>query len=105
MSPVYRYSVLILGPILCIALYILVGLHVYAYFGWITQLQQKRLGTTFAFIWQAIGLILLYNVVYNHFLAMIIKPGGPKDQRLVEELRKQYKNRSNRKSVQKHLDD
>jgi len=36
MSPVYRYSVLILGPILCIALYILVGLHVYAYFGWIT---------------------------------------------------------------------
>jgi hypothetical protein len=56
-------------------------------------------------IWQSIGLILLYNVVYNHFLAMIIKPGGPKEQRLIENLRKTYKNRSNRKSVQKQLDD
>lgn len=79
LHPIYKYFVLILGPILCIALYLLVGLHVYTYFGYITQLQIKRLGTTFAFIWQSIGLILLYNVVYNHFLAMIIKPGGPKD--------------------------
>jgi len=31
---------------------------------------------------------------------MIIKPGGPKEQRLIENLRKIYKNRTNRKSVQ-----
>ena len=105
LTPVYRYFILVLGPILCVSLYTLVGLHVYAYLGWITKLQQKRLGTTFAMIWQSIGLILLYNVVYNHFLAMIIKPGGPKEQRLIENLRKTYKNRSNRKSVQKLLDD
>ena len=37
-TPVYRYFVLVLGPILCICLYALVALHVYAYFGWITQL-------------------------------------------------------------------
>jgi len=50
-TPVYKYFVLILGPILCISLYALVALHVYTYFVWITQLQHKRLGTTFAFIW------------------------------------------------------
>ncbi len=36
---------------------------------------------------------------------MVIKPGGPKEQRLIENLRRQYKNRSHRKSVQKQLED
>jgi len=26
---------------------------------------------------------LLYNIVYNHFFAMIVKPGGPKDLKVV----------------------
>lgn len=104
MRPCFRWSVLLLGPLLCFCLYALLALHVYAYFGWIVQLQQKRLGTCFALVWQSIGLILVYNIVYNHFLAMIIKPGSLKDLRQTEKLRQQYKNRSNRKSVANELD-
>ena len=55
-------------------------------------------------MWQSIGLILVYNIVYNHFLAMVIKPGSLKDLRQTEKLRQQYKNRANRKSVAKELD-
>jgi hypothetical protein len=55
-------------------------------------------------VWQSIGLILVYNIVYNHFLAMVIKPGSLKDLRQTEKLRQQYKNRANRKSVAKELD-
>ena len=104
MRPCFRWLVLLLGPVLCFCLYALIALHVYAYFGWIVQLQQKRLGTCFALVWQSIGLILVYNIVYNHFLAMIIKPGSLKDLRQTEKLRQQYKNRSNRKSVSDELD-
>ena len=55
-------------------------------------------------MWQSIGLILVYNIVYNHFLAMVIKPGSLKDLRQTEKLRQQYKNRANRKSVARELD-
>ena len=30
-------------------------------------------------IWIAIGVIITFNVVFNHIMAMIIKPGGPTD--------------------------
>jgi hypothetical protein len=68
---------LILGPVMVISLYALIGLHVYIYFGYIVGLLSKRLGTWPAFGWQAIGLILLYNILYNHAFAMLVKPGGP----------------------------
>jgi hypothetical protein len=42
-------------------------------------LLKKRLGVTFGLIWIGIGLSLLYNIIFNHFMAMIIKPGGPKE--------------------------
>lgn len=58
-----------------------------------------RIGLWPALCWQAIGLIILYNIVFNHFLASIIKPNGPKELRNIEKLRELYKNRSNRKSV------
>jgi methionyl-tRNA synthetase len=35
MRPCFRWSVLLLGPVLCFCLYALIALHVYAYFGWI----------------------------------------------------------------------
>jgi hypothetical protein len=35
---------------------------------------------------------------------MVIKPGSLKDLRQTEKLRQQYKNRANRKSVAKELD-
>ena len=71
----------------------------------IAPLLKKRLGTELGLIWCVIGLVLVYNIVYNHFFAMLLKPGGPKDLRDIERLRTAQKNRASRKSVEKALED
>jgi hypothetical protein len=40
---------------------------------------KKRLGLIFGLIWVSIGAALFYNVVFNHFFAMVVKAGSPKD--------------------------
>jgi drug/metabolite transporter (DMT)-like permease len=89
----------ILGPGLVAALYGLLGLHVYAFFWVVVPLLKRRLGTVFGMVWIAIGLALLYNILFNHTMAWIIKPTGPKELKQIEKLRKNYKQRANRKSV------
>jgi hypothetical protein len=79
-----------LGPTLVLGLYVILMLHVHAFFWVILPLLKKRLGM-FGLVWITIGLSLLYNIVYNHLMAALIKPSGPKDLRLVEKLRKAYK--------------
>ena len=66
-----------MSPCLIITFYVLIGVHIYAYFTVVMPLLKDRLGTTLGLIWIVVGLSLMYNVVFNHFLAMIIKPGGP----------------------------
>jgi hypothetical protein len=73
-----------LGWVLAVGLYILIGLHLYAYFVIICPLLKQRLGTEFGMTWIAIGLILLYNIVFNHLMAMILKPSNPQDLHKVE---------------------
>lgn len=68
-----------MGPFFVIGFYVLVALHVYAYFTVVLTVLKKRLGVEFGIIWVAIGLIIVYNIAYNHFFATIIKPGGPSD--------------------------
>ncbi len=68
-----------MGPFFVIGFYLLLALHVYAYFTVILTVLKKRLGPEFGILWVAIGLILVYNITYNHFFATIIKPGGPSD--------------------------
>ena len=89
----------ILGPCLVLGLYTLVGLQVYAYFTVITPLLKNRIGTTFGLIWIVVGLSLVYNIVFNHFMAVILKPGGPQDTVMIEKMRQEQKNRSHRKHV------
>jgi len=60
---------------------------------------KKRLGVFFGLVWISIGLSLLYNIVFNHFFAMIIKPGSPKDLEANEKLRLQVKNTESRKAA------
>lgn len=95
----------LLGWALSLGLYVLLGLHVYAYFAVIATVIKKRLGVQFGLVWCAIGLALLYNIVFNHFWAMIIKPGGPADLERVEKYRKELKQREHRKAVNVKLDD
>ena len=46
----------------------------------------------------------MYNIVFNHFFAMFLKPGSPSDLKMIERMRSVYKNRANRKSVENSLD-
>ena len=71
----------VLGPILVVALYVLVALHVYVFFGYVTPLLKKRVGTEIGLVWIVVGLTLLYNIVYNHFFAVVLKAGSTKTLR------------------------
>lgn len=89
----------ITGPIFVITFYALLSIHVYAHFGIILFVLKKRLGIVFGLIWVAIGAAIFYNVVYNHFFAMIVKPGGPKDLKKIEGIRKDIKNREGKRGL------
>ena len=90
---------------LIIGLYTLLGMHFYAWVIVVCPLLKKRLGTEFGMLWAGIGLIFLYNIVFNHVLAMLIKPGSTFDQKVVERMRTRDKQRANRKSIERDLDD
>ena len=76
-----------IGPFLCIGLHVLVAFHFYAYLMVISPLLQMRLGTPLGVVWIIVGLILVYNITFNHTFAMLIKPGGPADLRMIEDMR------------------
>lgn len=59
--------------------YLILSVHIYAYCEVILVVLKKRLGTNFGMLWVAIGVGITYNIVYNHFFAMVIKPGSPSD--------------------------
>jgi len=104
-TAVHSFSIVmkVLGLGLACGLYGLVGLHVYAYFIVIAPVLKKRLGTHLGLTWCAIGLCLLYNIVFNHFFAMTVRPGNPTDLARVEGKRKQSKDREHRKAAKVNL--
>ena len=67
------------GILLCLGLYALIGFHFYAFIVVVCPLIKLRLGTEMGLTWIAVGLAILYNIVFNHFWAMVIKPGSSKD--------------------------
>jgi hypothetical protein len=67
------------GPLFLLVFYALLSIHVYAHFSVTLCILKKRLGDAFGLVWVAIGAAIFYNVIYNHFFAVIVKPGGPKD--------------------------
>lgn len=68
-----------IGPMFVMAFYALLGVHVYAYIEVILFVLKKRLGVGFGLLWIGIGVAILYNIIFNHFFAMVIKPGSPSD--------------------------
>lgn len=75
----------VLGPLFVLGFYFLIGLHLHAYFNVVLFALKKRLGTVFGLIWVAIGIAIVYNICFNHFFATFIKPGGPKDLKVINE--------------------
>jgi hypothetical protein len=53
--------------------------HTYIFLTVISKVLRKRLGVYFGMIWITIGVVITFNVVFNHMMAMVIKPGGPTD--------------------------
>ena len=105
MSSCYSVVMCIIGMLLCLSTYILLSLHIYAFFTVIVLVIKKRLGVFFGLVWIALGLSLLYNIVFNHFWAMFLKPGSPKDLVNTEILRKEVKNRESRKAAKVKIDE
>ena len=95
----------VLGFICTVATYVILGTHVYAFFKVIAVVIKKRLGVLFGLVWVSIGFTLVYNIVFNHFLAMIIKPSGPRDLQNNEKLRMMIKQTESRKAAKVSLDD
>ena len=98
-----RFGMSLVSMALVLGLYALIGMHFYAYIVILCPLLRSRLGEQMGMLWVTVGLCLLYNILFNHFWAMVIKPGGPKDQRMIERLRHEQKQRANRKSVSDSL--
>ena len=80
------YGMWFFGLGLVTGLYSVIGLHFYAYISFIAPLLKKRFGTELGLLWCVVGLVLVYNIVYNHFFAMLLKPGSPADLKKIEQM-------------------
>lgn len=67
------------GPFFVGAIYYLLYHHTEVFLTIICKVLRKRLGVVFGMIWIAIGVIITFNVIFNHLMAMFIKPGSPTD--------------------------
>lgn len=73
------FAIRLTGPFFCCAIYYLLWYHTRIFLTVIGKVLRRRLGLWFGMIWTAIGVIITFNVVFNHLMAMLIKPGGPTD--------------------------
>jgi len=76
---------------MCIVFYALAIAELFLILYVMTGPLKRRLGTPFSLLWFAVGIILYYNVMYNHFHAMVVKPGSPKDLKKTEAYRSEAK--------------
>ena len=67
------------GPAFVGGFYYLMLYHTWVFLTIIATVLRSRVGTNFAVVWTMIGIVITYNVVWNHLLAMCLKPGSPKD--------------------------
>ena len=102
---IYSFLMQSLGVILTLTTYVVLTMHIYGFFSVIAQVLKRRLGVFFGLVWISIGISLVYNIVFNHFWAMMIKPGGPRELIENEQLRKETKNREGRKAAKVNVDE
>jgi len=105
MGFIYSACWQVIGLLFIMGTYFILSMHTVAFFQVICVVLKKRLGVIFGLTWIAIGVSLMYNIVFNHFWAMVIKPGGPKELILNEKIRLEVKNRENRKAAKVGLND
>jgi len=74
----------LLSLLFILGLYALFCVHVYAFVVVICPLIKSRFGIKLGLLWIIVGLTIIYGIVFNHFWAMILKPGSSKDQKVIE---------------------
>jgi len=107
LSPVVciiAFVVRIIGPCFLIGFYYIIYLHADAYLFSIMPVMKRRLGLPFSLLWTACGTIIGFNVIFNHFMASVIKAHGPTDLIKIEKLRLYYKQREGRKEFREESD-
>lgn len=67
-------------------------------------IMKRRLGLPFSMLWTAVGAIIGFNVIFNHFMATVVKANGPAEQVTIEKLRMYYKQRLGRKEFSEEND-
>ena len=87
------------GPVLISVFYVILGLVVDAMFRVVTKILYIRLGVGFTFVWVSVGVGLTANLVYNHVMACVVIANGPRELRIIEQLRMKTKRRLHRKDV------
>ena len=97
-------SVRIMGPCFLVGFYYIIYLHADAYLFNIMPVIKRRLGLPFSLLWTAVGAIIGFNVIFNHFMASVIKAHGPTDLIQIERLRLYYKQRKGRKEFREESD-
>lgn len=90
----FSFGLRLSGPFFIIGFYYLIYLHVDAYLFHVMAIVKLRIGAAFGLTWTAVGVVLGYNVLFNHFMAMMIRAGGPLDLVRIEKLRSDIKKRS-----------
>jgi hypothetical protein len=98
------FSVRIIGPCFLVGFYYILYLHADAYLFNIMPVMKRRLGLPFSMVWTAVGAIIGFNVIFNHFMASVIKAHGPTDLIKIERLRLYYKQRQGRKEFREESD-
>ena len=84
-----RQACNVFGLGMALGLYAIIGVHFYAFIEVICPLMKLRLGTEMGLVWIGVGLAILFNILFNHFWAMVIKPGSSRDQKQIEKMRQQ----------------
>ena len=76
---ILRIGFRLLGPCLVGSYYWLMCYHTWVFLTIIAPVLRKRVGGEFATVWTLVGIIITFNQVWNHVLAMCLRPGSPKD--------------------------
>ncbi|CAI2375235.1 unnamed protein product [Moneuplotes crassus] len=89
-----------IGPLLAMAVYILVLFNIFIYIMILLPLMYVYYGSVVCFLITLFGLFLVFNIWFNHSMGMMIRPGCLKDFYIPEESPEEQQRK--RLDVQKH---
>jgi hypothetical protein len=99
----FAHGLKLIGPFFAFSLTVFIFFVVHAFFDVLLPYWKGKLGNIFGFLITIILMLLLVNILFNYFLAMLVKPGSIQD--IIKS--KNYKSRNPyifTKDIQKEID-